>query len=145
MPVGMTSPAALGPAPPAARFERGVGGVRAGRWAGPAGSPEYRAVEEIWYQGLAVMASRGAFLILDEVFLAGGAGQQRLKAVLGDLDVLWAGVHCDPLVAAEREAASPDRVRGMAMTQAVAACRCRLRRGGRHHRLLSYRMCPPDS
>src|SRR5215472_1919334 len=29
--------------------------------------PEFRAVEEIWYQGLAVMASRGAFLILDEV------------------------------------------------------------------------------
>src|SRR5215813_12466751 len=53
--------------------------------------PEYRAVEEIWYQGLAVMASRGAFLILDEV-----------------------------LVAADREAARPDRVRGMAITQAVA-------------------------
>jgi chloramphenicol 3-O-phosphotransferase len=61
--------------------------------------PEFRAVEEIWYQGLAVMASRGAFLILDEVFLAGGAGQRRLRALLGDLDVLWAGAHCDPLVA----------------------------------------------
>jgi len=83
-------------------------------------TPEFRAVEEIWYQGLAVMARRGAFLILDEVFLAGGAGQRRLRALLGGLDVLWAGVHCDPLVAAEREAARPDRVRGMAITQAVA-------------------------
>ena len=82
--------------------------------------PEFRAVEEIWYQGLAVMASRGAFLILDEVFLAGGAGQRRLRGLLGDVDVLWAGVHCDPLVAAGREAARPDRVRGMAMSQAVA-------------------------
>ena len=82
--------------------------------------PEFRALEEIWYQGLAVMASRGAFLILDEVFLAGGAGQQRLRALLGDLDVLWAGVHCDPLVAANREAGRPERVRGMAMRQAVA-------------------------
>ncbi len=82
--------------------------------------PEFRAVEEIWYQGLAVMASHGAFLILDEVFLAGGAGQQRLRALLGGLDVLWAGVHCDPLVAANREAGRPERVRGMAMTQAVA-------------------------
>ena len=82
--------------------------------------PEYRAVEEIWYQGLAVMASRGASLILDEVFLSGGAGQRRLRALLGDLDVLWAGVHCDPLVAAEREAARPDRVRGMATSQAAA-------------------------
>jgi chloramphenicol 3-O phosphotransferase len=82
--------------------------------------PEFRAVEEIWYQGLAVMARRGAFLILDEVFLAGGAGQRRLRTLLGDLDVLWAGVHCDPLVAASREATRPDRVRGMAMRQAVA-------------------------
>jgi len=82
--------------------------------------PEFRAIQEVWYQGLAVMASRGAFLILDEVFLAGGAGQQRLRALLGELDVLWAGVRCDPLVAASREAARPDRVRGMAMTQATA-------------------------
>ncbi len=82
--------------------------------------PEFRAIQDVWYQGLAVMAGRGAFLILDEVFLAGGAGQQRLRGLLGDLDVLWAGVHCDPLVAASREAARPDRVRGMAMSQAVA-------------------------
>jgi chloramphenicol 3-O phosphotransferase len=82
--------------------------------------PEFRAIEEIWYRGLAVMAGRGARLILDEVFLAGGAGQERFRALLGGLDVLWAGVHCDPLVAAERESGRPDRVPGMAMTQAVA-------------------------
>jgi chloramphenicol 3-O phosphotransferase len=79
--------------------------------------PEFRAVQDIWYQGLAVMASRGAFLILDEVFLTGGAGQQRLRAILDGLDVLWAGVRCDPLVAANREAARPERVRGMALTR----------------------------
>ena len=82
--------------------------------------PEFRAIEEIWYEGLAVMASHGALLILDEVFLAGGAGQQRLRSLLGDLDVLWAGVHCDPRVAASREAARPDRVPGMAMIQGLA-------------------------
>ena len=81
--------------------------------------PEFRALEEIWYQGLAVMARRGALLILDEVFLAGGAGQERFRGLLGDLDVLWAGVHCDPRVAAGREAGRPDRVPGMAMAQAV--------------------------
>ena len=81
---------------------------------------EFRAVETIWYEGLAVMADRGALLILDEVFLAGGAGQQRLRALLGELDVLWVGVHCDPLVAANRELARADRIQGMAMTQAVA-------------------------
>jgi len=82
--------------------------------------PEYRAVEEAWYRGLAVMAGRGALLILDEVFLLGGAGQRRLRGLLSDLDVLWAGVHCDPLVAAGREAGRPDRVPGMAVNQAVA-------------------------
>ncbi len=82
--------------------------------------PEFRAIEQIWYEGLALMARHGALLILDEVFLAGGAGQQRLRGLLGDLDVLWVGVHCDPLVAASREGARPDRVPGMAMTQATA-------------------------
>lgn len=81
--------------------------------------PEFQAVEEIWYEGLAAMARRGMPLILDEVLLAGGAGQQRLRGLLGDLDVLWVGVHCDPLVAASREKARPDRVRGMAESQAV--------------------------
>jgi chloramphenicol 3-O phosphotransferase len=81
--------------------------------------PEFRAVQDIWYQGLAAMVSLGAFLILDEAFLAGGAGQQRLRAALGGLGVLWVGVHCDPLVAADREAARPERVQGMARTQAV--------------------------
>jgi chloramphenicol 3-O phosphotransferase len=66
------------------------------------------------------MASRGARLILDEVFLGGGTGQQRYRARLGGLDVLWAGVHCDPLVAAGREAGRQDRVPGMAMSQALA-------------------------
>jgi chloramphenicol 3-O phosphotransferase len=82
--------------------------------------PGFRAVQDTWYQGLAAMARRGAFLILDEAFLAGGAGQQRLQVALGDLDVLWAGVRCDPLVAAGREAARPDRVPGMARIQAVS-------------------------
>jgi chloramphenicol 3-O phosphotransferase len=82
--------------------------------------PEFRAVQDIWYQGLAAMAWRGAFMILDEAFLAGGAGQQRLRVALGDLDVLWAGVRCDPLVAADREAARPERIQGMARTQAVS-------------------------
>jgi len=83
-------------------------------------NPQFRAIEEIWYQGLAAMARRGALLILDEVFLAGGAGQERLHGLLGDLDVLWVGVHCDPQVAASREATRTDRIRGMAMAQALA-------------------------
>jgi chloramphenicol 3-O phosphotransferase len=82
-------------------------------------SPEFRALQDIWYEGLAGLASRGAFVILDEVLLTGGAGQRRLQAAIGGLDVLWAGVHCDPLVAAEREGARPGRIAGMARSQAV--------------------------
>jgi chloramphenicol 3-O phosphotransferase len=80
---------------------------------------EYRAIESIWYAGLVTMARRGAPLILDEVLLAGGEGQRRLRAELDGLTVLWAGVHCDPLVAAAREAQRPDRVPGMAASQAL--------------------------
>jgi chloramphenicol 3-O phosphotransferase len=82
--------------------------------------PAYRAVEDIWFSGLASMARHGAFLILDEALLSGGAGQQRLRALLDGLDVLWAGVRCDPVVAAGREAARPDRIPGMAVKQAAA-------------------------
>jgi chloramphenicol 3-O phosphotransferase len=81
--------------------------------------PEYRAIESVWYAGLVTMASRGVPLILDEVLLAGGEGQRRLRAELDGLTVLWAGVHCDPLVAAAREAKRPDRVPGMALSQAL--------------------------
>lgn len=82
--------------------------------------PKFRATEDIWFKGLATMAHHGVFLILDEVLLTGGAGQQRLRAMLAGLDVLWAGVHCDPLVASGREATRPDRVQGMAVKQAIA-------------------------
>lgn len=83
-------------------------------------TPEFRAVQDTWYRGLAFMAGRGVRLILDEVFLSGGAGQRRLRSALDGLDVLWAGVRCDPRVAAGREASRPDRVRGMAASQATA-------------------------
>jgi chloramphenicol 3-O phosphotransferase len=82
--------------------------------------PEFRALEAAWYAGLASMARAGARLILDEVLLDGAAGQQRLRAAFEGLDVLWVGVHCDPAVAATREASRPDRAGGMAVAQAVS-------------------------
>ena len=78
-----------------------------------------RALEEAWYRGLAAMARGGARLILDEVFLAGAAGQRRLGDALDGLSVLWVGVRCDPRVAAGREEGRPDRVTGMAAAQAA--------------------------
>lgn len=82
-------------------------------------TPEYTAVEDAWYAGLATMARNGARLILDEVLLSAAAGQQRIRAIFDGLDMLWVGVHCDPGVAADREARREDRVTGMASSQAL--------------------------
>ncbi len=81
-------------------------------------SDEHRALERIWYTGLSTMARAGAHMILDEVLLSGGAGQKRLRSAFSDVDVSWVGVHCDPDVAAAREARRADRVEGMARQQA---------------------------
>lgn len=80
--------------------------------------PEFRVREDASRIGIAAMARAGAPLILDEVFLTGGATQTTMRATLEELNVLWVGVHCDPDVAAGREAQRPDRIPGMARTQA---------------------------
>jgi len=79
---------------------------------------QFRAAEAAWIKGIAAMARAGARIILDEVFLGGAEGQQRWRAALAGLDVLWAGVRCDGEIAADRELARGDRVIGMAMSQA---------------------------
>ncbi len=78
----------------------------------------FRALEAAWIAGVVATARAGARIIVDEVFLAGAASQQRWQQALGGLDVLWVGVRCDSAVAAGREIARGDRVRGMAASQA---------------------------
>jgi chloramphenicol 3-O phosphotransferase len=89
---------------------------------GPDGSvtsnAEFSRLEDAWYQGLAAMARDGAGLILDEVFLGGARAQERVRSVLTGLRVTWVGVRCDVDVAVAREAARPDRIAGMAASQA---------------------------
>jgi chloramphenicol 3-O phosphotransferase len=80
--------------------------------------PEFRRLEAAWLAGVAAMARAGAPVIVDEVFLGGGESQERWRAALGDLPVLWVGVRCDGAVAAGREVARGDRVVGMAASQA---------------------------
>lgn len=80
--------------------------------------PEYMAVEAAWAQGIAAMAHAGARVIIDDVFLGGAATQDRWRRVLDGLGVLWVGVRCEASVAAGREIARGDRVRGMAEKQA---------------------------
>ncbi|MBD0712349.1 chloramphenicol phosphotransferase [Streptomyces sp. CBMA291] len=78
----------------------------------------FRRLEAAWAEGLVTMARAGARIIVDDVFLGAATAQERWRTHLGDLDVLWAGVHCDPAVATSRETARGDRIPGMAARQA---------------------------
>ena len=78
----------------------------------------FRAAELAWYEGLAAMARAGTGLIIDEVFLGGGASRARLRSALGGLSVVWIGVRCDAAVAEARERRRGDRNIGMARDQA---------------------------
>jgi chloramphenicol 3-O phosphotransferase len=80
--------------------------------------PGFRRLEAAWSTGLGAMVRAGAGLIYDDVFLEGGAAQDRLRPAFEGLAVLWVGVRCDPSVAIAREAARQDRVPGMAASQA---------------------------
>ena len=101
----------------------GSGGLRLGA-NGEVGTGEgFRAVENAWTSGFAAMARAGARVIIDDVFLDGAVSQERTRALLDGLEVLWVGVHCDAAVAAGRETARGDRVAGMAASQAQAVHR----------------------
>jgi chloramphenicol 3-O phosphotransferase len=78
----------------------------------------FRQIEAAWLAGLGAMARAGARVIFDDVFLGGGASQERVRAGLDGLHVLWVGVHCDPEIAVRRELSRGDRVAGMAAAQA---------------------------
>jgi chloramphenicol 3-O phosphotransferase len=78
----------------------------------------FQESEAAWLSGIAAMAREGARVIYDDVFLSGGASQQRLRERFEGVEVLWVGVRCDPEVAAGREIARGDRTPGMAVAQA---------------------------
>jgi len=79
----------------------------------------FREIEAAWMAGVAAMVRAGARVIVDDVFLGGAASQERTRAFLVGLEVLWVGVHCDPETAAGREIARGDRTAGMAASQAT--------------------------
>jgi chloramphenicol 3-O phosphotransferase len=78
----------------------------------------FREVEAAWMAGVAAMARAGGRIIFDDVFLSGAASQERVRAALTGLPVLWVGVRCAPEIAAGREIARGDRAGGMAASQA---------------------------
>jgi len=80
--------------------------------------PGFRRLEAAWMDGVAAMARADARVIVDAIFLGGAVSQQRWQKALAGLDVLWVAVKCDSAVAAGRELARGDRVRGMAVSQA---------------------------
>ena len=81
--------------------------------------PTVRTLEAAWARGVAAIAHAGAPIILDQVFLGGGAAQERWRIALDGLSVLWVGVKCDPDVATAREITRGDRMPGMAAAQAL--------------------------
>lgn len=99
-------------------LQASANGIAVGADGGVSVGPQFRTLEAAWIQGVAAMARAGARVIVDEVFLGGPASQRLWQDALGGLDVLWVGVHCDGPVAAGREIARGDRVRGMAAAQA---------------------------
>ncbi len=103
---------------PASMLEADGGGLELAADGGIAVGPRFRALEAAWMTGIAAMARAGALVILDEVFLGRTESQQRWRHALDGLDVLWVAVRCDSEVAAGRELARKDRVRGMAAAQA---------------------------
>jgi chloramphenicol 3-O phosphotransferase len=80
--------------------------------------PAFRELEAAWTAGIVAMCRAGGRAIVDDVFLGGASSQQRWRDAIGDLETVFAGVHCDPAVAAGRELARGDRTRGMAEQQA---------------------------
>lgn len=101
-----------------ASIQSADGGIEFGAEGGVSVGPQFRAVENAWIAGVAAMVRAGARIIIDEVFLGGPASQQRWQRALEGLDVLWVGVRCQHAVAAGREVARGDRVKGMAESQA---------------------------
>ncbi|MGW0842590.1 chloramphenicol phosphotransferase CPT [Streptomyces sp. NPDC002787] len=101
-----------------ARMRTGDGGIEISDDGEVTIGADFRALEQAWAQGVVAMAHAGARIIIDDVFLSGAEAQERWQKLLGGLDVLWVGVHCDSTVAAGREIARGDRVPGMAAAQA---------------------------
>lgn len=106
----------IGALPPA--LTDAGGGIQVGQQGRVEIGEGFRAAETAWTTGIAAMARAGAHVIIDDVFLGGASSQERTRALLDGLDVLWVGVHCDAAVAAGRETARGDRVSGMAASQA---------------------------
>ncbi len=80
----------------------------------------FREIQAAWLTSIAAMARAGARIVIDDVFLGAAASQERLRAHLEGLGVLWVGVRCDPAIAVGREIARVDRMIGMAASQAEA-------------------------
>lgn len=71
-------------------------------------------------RAVAAMAAGGTDVLLDDVTLDGVVDQQRWDRALGDAEVIWVGVRCDPETVAGREAARQTRLPGVARHQALA-------------------------
>jgi chloramphenicol 3-O phosphotransferase len=68
--------------------------------------------------GIAATVRTGANVILEEAFLGGADSQRRWHDAFAGVQVLWAGVHGDPVAAAQRELGRSERIPRMAVSRA---------------------------
>jgi chloramphenicol 3-O phosphotransferase len=81
--------------------------------------PEFDRLYAAFREAVRAFVLGGANVILDEVLLGGGSGQQTWVDALAGLDVSWVCVDCDLDVSEAREVARGDRVVGQARWQAA--------------------------
>jgi chloramphenicol 3-O phosphotransferase len=103
-------------------------------------SDKFRRAESAWRNGMAVIATAGIGVILDDVFLDGGESQVRLAASIQGLTAVWVGVRCEPEVAEARELRRGDRVQGQARDQAL-----RVHEGVRYDLVVDTTMRSPNA
>jgi chloramphenicol 3-O phosphotransferase len=100
------------------RMQGDDGGITFGENGEVGVGSQFRELEAQWAAGVVATVRAGGRVLVDDVFLGGARSQQRWRDAIGDLPVLWVGVHCDAAVAADRERGRGDRTAGMAALQA---------------------------
>lgn len=80
----------------------------------------FRSLSDGYRRAVATLADE-ADVIVDEVFIRGGAEQEEWRSVLGSITTLWVGMRCSPEEAERRNVARGDRMHGLAFAQARSA------------------------
>lgn len=76
-----------------------------------------KRINQVYHSTVKHLADSGMNVIVDDI-MDGVREQRQWKAALGDISLLFVGVHCSLPILAEREKSRHDRLQGAAMEQA---------------------------